>query len=140
MTNYGQPQFKFSVSSASGTTVLQNISNYVTALNGINIEAITEQSDAFGDSWVEFLWTGVRKLGEVVIDGFYDDTAASGPHALLGDAAAIGAYRTIEADFGASDIINIPVVVSKYERMPSRGALTKYRCTFLPTGAPTTAT
>lgn len=140
MANYGQPDFKISIGSASGTTALSDISQYVMTINGVDIEAITQQSDAFGDSWVEHLYVGVKKMNDIVIGGFYDDAAATGPHALMGQTSCYGADRLFELNFGASDVCNGRCIIAKYSRMPSRGQLTGYQVTLRPTGAIGTAT
>lgn len=142
MANYGQPDFKFSIGTASGVALsaLKDISQYIITINGINLEALTQQSDAFGDSWVEQLYTGVKKGDDIVIGGFYNDVAASGPHAIMGQTSDLGADRPFEADFGASDVANGRVVIAKYGRMPSRGQLTGYQATLRITGAVATTT
>ena len=140
MANYGQPNFKVSVTTSSGTTALQDISQYVTEISGFKIEAITEQSDAFGDSWQEHLWTGIRRMDDLTLSGFYNDVAATGPHALFGQTSNIGAEYEMELDFGASDIAHFDILVLSYSRMPVRNELTKYEVVVRPTGALTTAT
>lgn len=142
MANYGQPNVIISIGSASGAAAgaLKDISQYVDTFNGVNIEAILQQSDAFGDSWVEQLYTGVRRINPVTLEGFYNDVAASGPHALMGQTSDLGADRLFEVDFGSSDIVQCRMIITNYNRMPRRGELTRFSVTLTPTGAVTTAT
>ena len=142
MANFGQPNFTISIGTASGVALsaLKDISNYVMTINGFDIEAITQQSDAFGDSWVENLYTGIKKVGDIQIGGFYDDVAASGPHAIMGQTSDLGADRPFELSFGASDVANGRYILAKYTRMPKRGSLTEYQAVLRVTGAIGTAT
>ena len=142
MANYGQPDFHISIGTASGVALsaLKDISQYVLTINGFDIEAMTQQSDAFGDSWVERLYTGIKQVGDIQIGGFYDDVAASGPHAIMGQTSDLGADRPFELNFGASDVANGRYVLAKYVRLPKRGALTEYQATLRVTGAVATAT
>ena len=139
MTKYGSAAVKISITSASNTTALHDISQYVDEFNGVEIEAILQNSHAFGDAWEESLHVGVSKVNPLTIGGYYDDVAASGPHALFGQISQLGKKRTVEVDFGASDIVASTVVISKYSRAAKRGELTRYQVELQPSGAPTTA-
>ena len=141
MANYGQPNVGIFVSTASGSNAtVRDISQYVDTINGVVLEALTQQSDAFGDSWFEHLYVGVKKMEDLVLEGFYDDVGTSGPHAMYGDVAHLGQERNFEINHGASDVVNGDVLIVKYERMPRRNELTRYRLTLRPTGAIGTAT
>lgn len=140
MAYYGSPNFSVKVTSASGTTALHNLSNYVDTVNGLSIEALTAESHAFGDSWREHMYTGMRQMADITLSGFYEDTAASGPWFLLGDVALVGAQRTFEFDFGASDILATTALIVTAMRQPTRNELTRFEITIRPSGAPTTAT
>lgn len=138
MTKYGQPSVLFGISTASGSTAIKDLSNYIDEINGVKLEALTQQSDAFGDSWVENFYVGVRRLNPITIGGFYDD-AASGPHLFMGQTSDVGAERQYELDFGSSDLIHGFAIIQSYERMPKRNELTRFQAVLLPTGAVTTA-
>lgn len=140
MANYGSPNVKLTFSSASGTTVTHNLSNYIDTLNGFKINAMTQESHAFGDSWVENLYTGVKSADDITVGGFYDDVAASGPHALFGNTSDIGAERNCEIDFGSSDIVAFKYIELSYQRTPNRGELTRWEMVMKVSGAVTTAT
>ncbi len=140
MPNFGQPDLKIFVSTASNSNAtVREISNYVDTFNGVALEALTQQSDAFGDSWVENLYVGVKKMDDMTMEGFYEDTAASSPHAIFGDMAHLGNERNFEINHGASDLVNGKCLIAKYERLPKRGELTRFRVTLRPTGAIGTA-
>jgi hypothetical protein len=119
---------------------MHDLSQYIREVGGVNIEALTQESHAFGDAWVEHLYTGVRRVNEITLSGYYDDAAATGPHALFGQTSDIGAEREIEFDFGSSDIVHFDYLLASYNRMPVVGELTRFEATIRPTGAVTTAT
>ncbi len=98
------------------------------------------QSDAFGDSWVEHLFAGVKQKEPFTMRGFYDDVAASGPHVLFGQTSDIGAERYFEMGYGASDVVNGRAIIKSYSVMPVRGELHGFEVELLPTGAFGTAT
>ena len=139
MGKFGSASVKISLTSASNTTTLHDISQYVDEFNGVEIEALLQNSHAFGDAWEESLHVGVSKINPLTLSGFYDDAAATGPHALFGQTSQLGKKRTVEVDFGASDIVASTVVISKYARSAKRGELTRYQVELQPSGAPTTA-
>ena len=141
MANFGQVDFRIFVSTASGSNAtVRDWSQYVDTINGVKINGIFQQSDAFGDSWVEHLYVGVKRMDPLMLEGFYEDTAASGPHAVFGQTSDIGAERNFELNFGASDVVNGDVLIQDYERAPRRNELTRFRVTLLPTGTIGTGT
>jgi len=128
-------EVKVGISSSSGSSVIVDLSQYVDTIGEVSIDPMVNETHTFGDSWVERTYTGVRGTSPIVIEGYYDDAAASGPHALLGNATDMGSERNFEIDFGASDVVNGKVILTGYNRLPKRGELTRYRSTWTPTGA-----
>ena len=53
--------------------------NYIDTINDFAIEALLQEGTAFGDSWVEQLYTGIKKGSDLTLEGFYDDAATTGP-------------------------------------------------------------
>lgn len=134
MATYGQSDFAISVDNSGGTPV--DITAYVMTIGGVAIEAITEESDAFGDSWVENSSVGVSRFPPFTIGGIYNDQATTGPDAILNSP---GDTRTVTLTWGGSKTTEAEMIISRYSRMAQRGALTKYECEFTPAGAATEA-
>ena len=135
MGNFGQPNVKFMFSTASGSARI-DMSQSVDTINGLELEALTQQSDAFGDSWVENLYTGIRRMSPVVVEGFYDDTVATGEHQVWGQLSHLGNERTFSIDCsGTNGAISRVCLIQKHVRSPKRGELTRYQTTLLPSGA-----
>ena len=124
---------KFQITPSSATTTFHDLSQYITEFSGMDIEALTQPSHGLGDNWGENAFTGQRRVGPITIAGFYDDVAASGPHALLGNATDIGAERVIKVNWGTTNAYaKQDVIVRRYNRTPTRGEFTKYTAELLP--------
>lgn len=138
MANKGQADFQVRVTTTSATAAYQDISNQVMEISALKMEALVEESDAFGDSWKETLYTGIRRMDDITLSGILDDVAASGVNAIFGQASDLGAERNWKLNVTtASGVIKTDVIIVSYERMPSRGALTRYQVVGRPTGAVT---
>lgn len=133
--------FVIQVTSSSSTGAFHNISDYITDFSGLNIEAILEESHAVGDSWREVLYTGFRQANEITMGGFYDDAAASGPHALFGQATDLGAERVMKLNFGTTNAYpKFDYIIRSYNRTPTRGQLTRFEAVLAISGAITVVT
>lgn len=113
---------------------LTDMSQYVQEINGIDIEMTLEESHTFGDSWVENLSAGLKKVAPVTLTGMYDDTATTGPDVIFN---ALGATRTLKITWGGTKTTSVETIIQKYSRKPARGTLTKFEVTLQPTGAVT---
>jgi hypothetical protein len=109
--------------------------------NGVEIEAILEETHSFGDSWFESLAVGLRRMAPVVLMGLYDDTATTGPDVVYNSfpAGPSSATRTFTCLYGAAKSTSCETLLQKYKRMLSRGVLHKYETTLQPTGVVTEA-
>lgn len=134
MAKYGSNSLVIEVDNSAGTLV--NLSNYIDTINDVNVEALLQESTAFGDSWVENLFTGIKKMDPVTIEGFYDDTATTGPDAILN---SLGDTRTLKITWGGSKTTTVETIITKYPRKAVRGELTRFSCELTPTGAVTEA-
>lgn len=140
MAKYGSNSLTIEFDDTEGGS-LTNMSNYILSVNGVEVEAVLEESHAFGDSWFEHLATGLRKMNPVVLEGFFDDTASTGPNAVFNrvqDSPA-DATSTLKFTWGGSKTTSVETWIQKYTRMASRGSLTKFQVVLQPTGAVTEA-
>lgn len=139
MAKYGSPSVVIAFDDSGGTP--QTMTQYVTDINDVNIEAVMEESHTFGDSWFESLATGLRKMADLKLKGFYDDTATTGPDAIF-NAVCSGpsvSSRTLTITYGGTKTTSVECVIQGYKRMLDRGKLHKYEVTLQPTGAVTEA-
>lgn len=134
MAKYAASNIVIEVDNSGGSLV--DMSQHVQEINGIDIEAVTEESHTFGDSWVEHLFASLKRTADIVLTGMYDDAATTGPNVIFN---SLGDTRTFKITYGSTKTTSVEAIITKYTRMPSRGALTKYSVTLRPTGAVTEA-
>ena len=141
MSFYGSDDLTFVMDSTAGTTV--NITQSIQTINGVDIEAMMEETHTFGDSWVEQLFTGVRKIGEMTVGGLYDDDADTGSDFMFNDVGNTKTNgtttRTVVVLFGGSKTFTGEAWIKNFKRLPSRGALTRFESVLAFSGAATEA-
>lgn len=137
MAKYNASNIIIAFDASDGTTV-KTMTQYITDINGISVEAVLEESHTFGDSWAESLFAGLKRAGEITMSGFYDDTATDGPDAVF---IGIGntTLRTLTITFGGSKTFSTETIIKSYTRTPARGGLTKFSVVLVPTGTVTEA-
>lgn len=134
MAQYGSDDVAIVFDNSAGTTV--NITQSILSVSGIDVEAILEETHTFGDSWVEQTAVGLNRMGDITVQGNYDDDADTGFNFMFKN---IGETRTFAITYGGTKITTVETLIKNYRRMPSRGALTKAEAVLSPTGAPTEA-
>jgi len=139
VAKYGSNSVVINYDNAGGTPV--DMSQHVLDINGVEVEAILEETHSFGDAWFESLATGLRRMADVVLGGLYDDVGTTGPDVIF-NAVTTGpavATRTLQVVYGSTKSTTVETVNMKYGRKLARGALHKYEVTLRPTGAVTEA-
>ncbi len=126
----------FLCTTTSATSAFHDLAGYIQTISGLNIEALTQESHSFGDTWVEHLFTGIKKADDVTIRGIYDDTASTGPNVIL---IGIGDQRTVEITWGSTKKSTFEAIIVSYERLAKLNELTMYECVLRPTGSVTEA-
>ena len=96
----------------------------------LSVEAITEESTAFGDDWQKHISTGIKRADPITVGGFYD-IVALGPDAILND---VGAELAVIITWGGGKTSTVTCIVQKYERLAKVNEMQKYVATLLPTG------
>ena len=139
MAKYGAANTKVEFDLVGGT--LQDMSPYVTSINGVDIEAITEESTPFTQAWAQALATGNFKMADVELEGYYDDTATTGPDVVFNVLASgpAAVTRTLKVTYGSTKCTSVETLIVKYVRAPARNSITKFKVTLRPTGAVTEA-
>ena len=139
MAKYGSNSLIIAVDNSSGSVV--TMTQYVTSINSVEVEALIEEAHSFGDSFFESLASGVRKCSDLVLGGFYDDTSTTGPDAIFNAVASStsATTRTVTITWGGSKTTSFEGLITKYSRSASRNELTKYEVTITPSGTVTEA-
>lgn len=132
---------KYGSSSVVITLGGQDITQHVQSINGFEVEALTVDSMSLGDSWQEVLPTGTKRASDVVLSGYYDDTATTGVKALMGTVAAgpAASSQALVITWGGSNTSTMQVFNVKFTRVATKNEITKYETTLRITGAVTEA-
>lgn len=133
---HGSSEITITIDLAGGSSPTA-ITNYVMSMSAAGLEALIQQSNAFGDSFEEHLPTGLQKVDPFDLTGFFDDTASTGPHVVLKapEATPQSATRTLTFVFGNSVTFSGECLVTKYQVLGKNGNLTEFACHIQPTGS-----
>lgn len=136
MAKYGSSSVSVNYDDSGGTA--RDVSQYIDTINGVKITAKQDVTTAFGDSWGEKTPTGMSEVADVVVEGFYDDTATSGPHVVFRavDTSPSATSRTLALAFGGTNgTFTIETRCAEYEMMPKVGQLHRFRARLEATGS-----
>ena len=136
MAKYGPADFAITVDDDSGGSPAA-VKDHVDIIDGFGIDAIIEQANAFGDSWVEQLYSGLRQANEFTLEGFYDDVASVGSKPMYTNSE--GETRSVVLTWGGSNTSSFEAIIKSHRRLPTRDGSTRYSVTLVPTGAVTEA-
>jgi len=140
MAKYSSPSIDFQIDSADGGSLTSAgvFVDYITKIGDVNITRPLIESTPFGASTAEYLLSVFKKYEPFTIEGYYDDTATTGPDAVLN----IGKYthsqtRSIKLTIGGTKTIEGEVWITEYKRTFTVGEYHGYTATLQPSGAMT---
>ena len=132
MAKYGSSVVVVSLTEASQGTA-RIITPYVQTISGIAVEAITQQTNPFGSATESHTPVGVTRTPDIVLSGFYDDTASTGSWTVMKPAAAdiapASTGRTLVLTAVTGNTFTIAVHLVKMEVLCKNGNLTEYAST-----------
>lgn len=133
---HGSSEITISIEDGPGGTS-RAITPYVQSISGVKLEALTQATHAFGDTFEEHTPTGMKKVPDITLTGFFDDTATVGPHVVFiaPDDGPQDDGRELIVVFGNSKTFTVDVRLVSYEVLGKNGALTEYAAVLRPTGA-----
>ena len=129
MAKFGPDDFTFTIDANS-------FEEHTDTFDGLAVEAIIEDSHTFGDTFVEQLYSGMRRGNPFTIEGFYDDVA-NGPDSLF--AGNEGNTFAFILTWGSTKTSTFSALLATWTRNPQREGTTRYTATFNPTGVITEA-
>lgn len=129
MAKYSSKDLTFTV----GGTAMQN---HLLRIGNVKVSALLAESHAFGDTWFEALSTGIKKMDDLSVGGFYDDTVTTGPDAVF---SPIGTTVAIVITWGGSKTTSFSAIIESYERKPTKNEMTAFDVNLRPTGTVTEA-
>ena len=134
MAKFGYPKLKIELDKTVGG-VLEDISNYVTSINGFKVNAILEDVTGAGladDAWA---YIGFKEKALVELTGPYDNTADK---LVESTRDKEGEVRTLKLTFDTgvnADTREVESIIATTDRNPKRGAFHEYKATLRLTGA-----
>lgn len=136
MAKYGSGSITITYDDAPGGTP-RAITSFVLTMGAVKITADQAQSDAFGDVWDAFTPTGHKKMDPIELTGYWDDTATTGPHAVLGDPddGPSDSTRTLVIVYGGGKTITVETRLASYAVLGKNRDLTEFAAVIQPSGA-----
>ena len=137
MAKYGSNSLRIDFDDSGASPV--DMSQHILEINAVRVEAILEESHSFGDSWFESLATGLRRMQDLELSGFYDDAASTGPDVIFNAvfSAPADATRTLKFTWGGSKTTSVETLIMFYERRAAVATLHRYTVGLRPTGTVT---
>ncbi len=130
MAKYASPDLTIEVDNSVGAPV--DLSQYIDEDIALDIEATMEEFIAYGANWPAQIATGIKKAADINLGGMFDDTATTGPDAILN---AVGDTREVTITWGGSNASTFDAVIKSYSRKGSNGGMTRFEAVLTPTGA-----
>jgi len=135
---YGSSSIAITFDDAPGGTP-RTVTPYVREIGGVKIEAINQESHPFGVAWFESTPSGMARVPDIAVHGFFDTTATVGPHVVFmvqsGDRDPQGATRTLTFAPGDGKVFTGECRLLSYEVLGKNGAITEYEAVLRPTGS-----
>lgn len=137
MAQYGPNNVKIEIEATVGAGTLTDITQYVTTLAGLKVNGNLEDGTVFGSAWEAKVAPGVRSADDPSLEGFYDDTATTGPDAIFSDHE--GEKRQFKVTIGGTKTWLGYTLIKDYEAVTAVKSKTKFKASLSWTGAITRA-
>ena len=124
-------------SNASAIKVGANfVEQYITGNIEVDKTAETEDGTPIGANVAKQLFTGLTTLGDITVEGPYDDTPTTGPDAIFG--GGLGTSQTVIVGYAGGQTqtkkTTVTLGIKNYKRIINKGSITGYSCTLVNTG------
>jgi len=105
----------------------------VLTIGPVKINANMQAGTTFCDTVEKQLPTGMTKIDDVKLTGFFDDTPVSGSHVIFSkiDTNPQAATRTLIVGFGNSNTWTAECYVKEYAVLANQGNLTSFEATLV---------
>lgn len=124
---HGSSEITVSYDDGPGGT-LRLITSYVLTMGAIKLTSNMQVSTAFGDTLEKMLPTGMSKIDQITLHGFFDDTATLGPHVVLiaPDTSPQASTRSLVIVIGNSKTWSSEGYLVSYAVLGKVGTLTEF--------------
>jgi len=134
VANYNSSNIQIQLDVSVGGA-LQDITASITKIGSTKVTDGVVESTPFGVAFPQWLATGLATYADIPIEGFYEDTATTGMHAVFSPRGV----RTFKVTYGGGKYTQSEVLILDYERLPAVGTVTPFKATLRPTGTVTEA-
>lgn len=134
MAKYGSASAVITIDDHGGTPRV--ITGHVLTIGGLKITEISEENSPFGVNYEKITPVGKQRFGPVNIEGNWDDTATTGPHAVFGtqETSPSDSTRTLDISPDGTKHLSGEGYVTEYELVLNNGKITGYKATFVQAG------
>lgn len=136
MGHYGYDDIRIDFDDALGSAT--NMTSYIKTFNGIEINMGVEEATPPGVAWEAQDFAGFKAIAEVTLEGWYDDTAATGPKVVF-DAVGSATTRTLKVTWGGGKYSSVETFTKSYNEVINKKGITTFQVVLRPTGAVTEA-
>jgi hypothetical protein len=128
---HGSPEITISIDDSGGAPV--DLTAFILTINDFSVEALLEAANPFGSAWKFMAASGVKSVGDVTLEGFYNDVGG-GPHEVLSGTAAgpNAATRTMTIGWGNAKTSSVEMLIKTYTRTPVNEKLTRFKAVLTP--------
>ena len=134
MARIGWDVLAVSLDDSGGTPT--DISAYVTEIDGLEREVVTQDVTAAGDDDEAHAPVGLKRAGQVTLRGPYDDTATS-LNGICQALVGLATSSTLLITWKSGKTSSVETFLTRYGRKPSKGALHMVEVVLQTTGAVT---
>lgn len=135
MTKYSSPSVEFEIDTTDTGPITTNFADYITKIGDVTVGRPLIESTPFSASLAEYLLSVFKKYEPITIEGFYDDTASTGPDAVLNIGKVThAATRSFTLTIGGSKTVSGECWITEYKRTFTVGEYHGYAATIQPTG------
>lgn len=125
----------FEIDVSDGGALSSGFTAYLTKIGDCEVSKGTVVSTPFGVSASEYLLGVIKDYPAFTIEGFYDDTASTGPDAILNIGSVTHAVtRSFSLTFGNSKSVSGECWITAYKRTQAVGEYQGFTATLQPTG------
>lgn len=124
---HGSSEITISYDDGPGGTP-RTITGFVLTMGGVKLTSNMQGATAFGDTIEKMLPTGVSKIDQITLHGYWDDTATTGPHVVFiaPDTSPQASTRTLAIVFGNSKTWTSEGFLVSYAVLGKAGNLTEF--------------
>jgi hypothetical protein len=124
---HGSAEVTVSYDDAGG--VARVVTAFILTMGGVKITSQFDPNTPYGATVMAKLPTGLTEIADIDLEGYFDDTATTGPHTVFGapDTSPQASTRTLAIVFGNAKTWTSEGYLMEYEVLAKAGNLTRFK-------------